>query len=77
MGSARRVLNSTKIGQLNFQGLFYLLARQFYILLDVLLFLYISITAYQTYSSAARYLFACMANMFALRIKSELKASYS
>ena len=69
--------NSTKISQLNLQGLFYLLARQLYILLDVLLFLYLSITAYRTYSLAPRYLFACMAKMFTLMIKLELKASYS
>ena len=34
--------NSTNINQLNLQGLFYLLARRFYILPDVLLFLYLS-----------------------------------
>ena len=32
---------------------------------------------YRTYSLAARYLFAYVANMFALMIKLELKASYS
>ena len=54
--------NSTKISQLNLQGLFYLLARRFYILPDVLLYLYLSITAHQTYSLAARYLFVCVAD---------------
>ena len=58
------------------QDLFYLLARRFYILPDVLLFFYLSIiTAYQTYSLTARYLFVCVANMFTLMIKLELKAS--
>ena len=76
-GVGEKERNSTKISQLNLQGLFYLLARRFYILPDVLLFLYLSITAYRTYSLAARYLFVCVANMFALMIKLEVKASYS
>ena len=39
-------------------------------------FFYLSIiTAYQTYSLAARFLFVCVANMFTLMIKLELKAS--
>ena len=71
--------NFPKISQVNLQGLFYLLARQFYILPDVLLFLYLSIIAYRTYSSAARYLFAYVANIFALKIRTKsfllLKAS--
>ena len=70
--------NFPKISQVNLQGLFYLLARQFYILPDVLLFLYLSIIAYRTYSSA-RYLFAYVANTFALKIRTKsfllLKAS--
>ena len=70
---------NSKISQLNLQGLFYLLARRFYILPDVLLFLYLSIIAYRTYSSAARYLFAYVANIFALKIRTKsfllLKAS--
>ena len=44
-GVGEKERNSTKISRLNLQGLFYLLARRFYILLDVLLFLYLSITA--------------------------------
>ena len=36
---------SVQISQLNLQGLFFLLARRFYIFPDVLLFLYLSITA--------------------------------
>ena len=39
--------------------------------------IYLSITAYRTYSLAARYLVVCVVNMFALMIKLELKASYS
>ena len=76
-GVGEKERNSTKISQLNLQGLFYLLARRFYILPDVLLYLYLSITAHRTYSLAARFLFVCVANMFALMIKLELKASYS
>ena len=38
-GVGEKERNSTKISQLNLQGLFYLLARRFYILSDVLLFL--------------------------------------
>ena len=45
-GVGEKERNSTKISQLNLQGLFYLLARRFYIVPDVLLFLYLSITAY-------------------------------
>ena len=45
-GVGEKGRNSTKISQLNLQGLFYLLARWFYIVPDVLLFLYLSITAY-------------------------------
>ena len=60
-GVGEKERNSTKISQLNLQGLFYFLARQFYILPDVLLFLFlwVSITAYpSSFSSlAARYLF--------------------
>ena len=58
--------SSTKISLLNLQGLFYFLARQFYILPDVLLFLYLSIIAYRTYSLATLY---CVANIFALKIR--------
>ena len=76
-GVGEKERNSIKISQLNLQGLFYLLARRFYILPDVLLYLYLSITAHRTYSLAARFLFVCVANMFALMIKLELKASYS
>ena len=60
------------------QDLFYLLARRFYILPDVLLFLYLSIiTAYlpNVFTLAVCYLFVCVANMFTLMIKLELKAS--
>ena len=71
--------SSTKISQLNLQGLFYFLARKFYILADVLLFLYLSIIAYRTYSLATLYLFVCAANIFALKIRPKsfllLKAS--
>ena len=78
-GVDKKERNSPKISQVNLQGLFYLLARQFYILPDVLLFLYLSITAYRTYSLAARYLFVCVANIFALKIRPKssllLKAS--
>ena len=78
-GVDKKERNSPKISQVNLQGLFYLLARQFYILPDVLLFLYLSIIAYRTYSLAARYLFVCVANIFALKIRPKssllLKAS--
>ena len=45
-GVGEKERNYTKISQLNLQGLFYSLARWFYIVPDVLLFLYLSITAY-------------------------------
>ena len=58
-GVGEKERNSTKISQLNLQGLFYLLARRFYILPDVLLFLYLSITAWsfsvKAYFSKALY----------------------
>ena len=65
-GVGEKERNSTKISQLNLQGLFYLLARRFYILPDVLLFLYLSITAYpSSFSSlAARYLFLVVYCLF-------------
>ena len=44
-GVGEKERNSTKISQLNLQGLFYLLARRFYTVLDVILFLYLSISA--------------------------------
>ena len=40
-GVGEKERNSTKISQLNLQGLFSLLARRFYILPDVPLFLYL------------------------------------
>ena len=54
-GVGEKERNSTKISRLNLQGLFYLLARRFYILL----FLYLSITAWsfslKAYFSKALY----------------------
>ena len=57
-GVGEKERNSTK-NKPNLQGLFYLLARPFYILLDVVLFLCLSITAYRTFSLAwaARYIY--------------------
>ena len=45
-GVGEKERNSTKISQFNLQGLFYFLARRFYIVPDVLLFLYLSIPVY-------------------------------
>ena len=82
-GVGEKERNSTKISRLNLQGLFYLLARRFYILLDILLFLCLSITAYRTYSLAwaARYIYLlawlkCLPSKKVM-IQLKLKASYS